>query len=599
MFAHRLIFGLLAVVLVSTLTVNTFAQAITARVDLSDGQPQSGDEVEVEVVVDLSDVSDKLGAYSAKLVWDADVLRFMEVADGETAAFAGPQTNASAGQLLFSNFSTGGAGGLLSLIKVKFEVVGEAGERTALTLSFTALDAASTFKNLLPQLQVQLQSEPNTSIVIRSSGAVEPSPDVDGDGNVGFRDFVLFAQAFGFSQGEAGFQAVVDLDGSGDIGFRDFVIFAQFFGKDPSTFRSDAGSGTSGEEPPSGVPGEPKLEVSPERVEVGGDPQKTTIQLRNVSSGTLTWTISEGEIWLGVTSSQGDTGGDGVFSGEGDVELTVNTGGLGLQDGLYEAVIEIRSNGGDVDVPVKMAVRGATTGDSTVVTLPVGNVDMAFVYISSGTFTMGSPDLEPGRESDKGPQHEVTIREGFYLGKYEVTQGQWEAVMGSNPSLYSGSNKPVERVSWHDVQEFVQRLNAAAGDSLYRLPTEAEWEYACRAGTTTRWSFGDEESKLTDYAWYEGNNSPSGPKEVGTKLRNPWGLYDMHGNVWEWCQDWYGSYSSGDQVDPQGPATGLGRVSRGGFFLRGARDVRSAGRGSVSPGERFLYLGFRLLRRAR
>ena len=168
-------------------------------------------------------------------------------------------------------------------------------------------------------------------------------------------------------------------------------------------------------------------------------------------------------------------------------------------------------------------------------------------WIEPGTFLMGAADLG-------FTEHEVTISRGFYLGKYEITQGQWESVMGSNPSYFGGSNRPVEQVSWNDVQEFIGRLNEAAGEEVYRLPTEAEWEYACRAGTTTRWSFGDDEGQLGEYAWYTGNNSPYGTKEVGTKRPNPWGLYDMHGNVWEWCQDWYGSYTSDSQIDPAGPA---------------------------------------------
>ena len=139
---------------------------------------------------------------------------------------------------------------------------------------------------------------------------------------------------------------------------------------------------------------------------------------------------------------------------------------------------------------------------------------MEFVWISPGSFRMGSPSSEPGHRSNEGPVHEVEISKGFWLGKYEVTQEQWVAVMGSNPSRYRGADRPVENVSWHDVQAFIDKLNPAR-ETLYRLPTEAEWEYACRAGSTTRWSFGDDESRLGDYAWYGGNNSPSGTKAVG------------------------------------------------------------------------------------
>ena len=221
---------------------------------------------------------------------------------------------------------------------------------------------------------------------------------------------------------------------------------------------------------------------------------------------------------------------------------------------------------------------------------------MEFVWIEPGTFLMGSPSSESGRYDNEGPQHRVTISKGFWLGKYETTQAQWKSVMGNNPSKYRGENHPVEQISWDDVQQFIRKLNQAEGESRYRLPTEAEWEYACRSGTTSRWSFGDDESQLSDYAWYGGNNSPSGTKEVGRKLPNPWGLYDMHGNVYEWCQDWFGNYSSKNQTDPTGPASGSDRVGRGGNFGNLARNVRSADRDYFSPDYRYSYIGARLLR---
>ena len=179
------------------------------------------------------------------------------------------------------------------------------------------------------------------------------------------------------------------------------------------------------------------------------------------------------------------------------------------------------------------AARQRKAGTGKKFSLPGGGL-MEFVWVPAGRFRMGSPSGEEGRYSDEGPLHEVEISEGFWLGKYEVTQGEWSSVMGRNPSRYTGdSRRPVERVSWDDVQEFIAKLNAA-GSSVYRLPSEAEWEYACRAGSGTRWSFGDAEGRLGDYAWYGGNNRPSGTKVVGRKRPNGWGLYDMHGNVWEW-----------------------------------------------------------------
>ena len=221
---------------------------------------------------------------------------------------------------------------------------------------------------------------------------------------------------------------------------------------------------------------------------------------------------------------------------------------------------------------------------------------MEFVWISPGSFRMGSPSSEPGHRSNEGPVHEVEISEGFWLGKYEVTQEQWVAVMGSNPSRYKrGGRWPVENVSWHDVQAFIDKLNPVR-ETLYRLPTEAEWEYACRAGSSTRWSFGDDESRLEDYAWYGGNNSPLGTKAVGSKWPNAWGLHDMHGNVREWVQDSYGSYGSYHQVDPLGLSTGSYRVIRGGYVDNDAHSVRSAFRYGNSPEVRSYAIGVRLLR---
>ena len=244
-------------------------------------------------------------------------------------------------------------------------------------------------------------------------------------------------------------------------------------------------------------------------------------------------------------------------------------------------------------------VAGGSTGEVQTFSLPGGAL-MEFVWIEPGVFWMGSPDTEAGRYDDEGPLHEVEISRGFWLGKFEVTQGQWEAVTGdTTTSYYQGdARRPVDSVSWDDVQRFIGRLNDAAGDSLYRLPTEAEWEYACRAGSSTRWFFGDDEGNLTKYAWYRDNNSPEGTKPVGEKEPNAWGLHDMHGNVWEWVQDWYDDdyYDNSPRVDPEGPTSGSVRVRRGGHFDLLPMSVRSAYRHLYSPDKRSSKIGVRLLR---
>ena len=235
---------------------------------------------------------------------------------------------------------------------------------------------------------------------------------------------------------------------------------------------------------------------------------------------------------------------------------------------------------------------------------PPGIRPAGFVWLSPGQFTMGSPANEMDRASDEGPQTQVTLSRGFLMGKHEVTQGEYLAVMGSNPSNFKGdNNRPVETVSWNDAINYCAKLTElerAAGrlpaGYVYRLPTEAEWEYAARTGTTTRFSYGDDTGyiKLGDYAWYFGNGADT-THSVGQKLANAWGLYDMHGNVWESCLDWYGSYPGGSLTDPRGPATGSGRVIRGGGWLNGAGYCRAAFRDYGDTGDWRDFIGFRVV----
>ncbi len=224
------------------------------------------------------------------------------------------------------------------------------------------------------------------------------------------------------------------------------------------------------------------------------------------------------------------------------------------------------------------------------------------VWINPGTFTMGSPSTEWHRFDDEGPQTRVTISPGFGMSKYETTQEEYLEVMGENPSYFTGDLKrPVEQVTWNDAANYCAKLTArerAAGrlpaGYEYRLPTEAEWEYACRAGTTTRFSFGDDlqYTNLGKYAWYD-RNSMGQTHPVGVKAPNAWGLYDMHGSVFEWCLDWYGDYPGGSVTDPRGPSTGSHRVIRGGGWNHDGWNCRSTARSSDSPDSRCKKTGFR------
>ena len=252
-------------------------------------------------------------------------------------------------------------------------------------------------------------------------------------------------------------------------------------------------------------------------------------------------------------------------------------------------------------LPDAATVKQTLTPAQLAVGDPIENsIGMVLVPIPAGEFLMGSPETEPGRLSND-VQHQVTLTKPFLLGVHEVTQGQWQAVMGTTPwkgkqYVKEGDDYPATHVNWHDAVEFCRQLSEKEGLE-YRLPTEAEWEYACRAGTTTAYSFGDVASELGEYAWYRENAMDVGQKyahTVGQKLPNPWGLYDMHGNVWECCSDRYGDYPSGSVTDPAGPSSGSSRVSRGGCWNLGAELCRSALRGGFLPSGRYSRNGFRV-----
>ena len=231
------------------------------------------------------------------------------------------------------------------------------------------------------------------------------------------------------------------------------------------------------------------------------------------------------------------------------------------------------------------------------------SLGQTFILLPAGTFTMGSPSSEPGSDDGERPQHQVTLTQSFYMQQTEVTQAQWEAVMGSNPSGFSGcATCPVEQVSWDDAQDYIVQMNLR-GEGTYDLPTEAQWEYAYRAGSTTAFYNGaitetgsGYDPNLDAIGWYT-YNSDSETHPVAQKTPNAWGLYDMSGNVWEWCQDWFSEsyYDSSPPTDPAGPSSGSYRVIRGGSWYFGSQGCRAANRDAVSPGNRVNDIGFRLV----
>jgi formylglycine-generating enzyme required for sulfatase activity len=257
-------------------------------------------------------------------------------------------------------------------------------------------------------------------------------------------------------------------------------------------------------------------------------------------------------------------------------------------------------------VPFVAAVAAPAAGQAF-----TNSIGMAFVPISAGSFQMGAADGERGAGPNEKPRHRVTITKPFLLGKFEVTQEQWQAVMGSSPFTLDRSNpyynlpgmaaritKPSHpaTVSWNDAQEFLSRLNQKEGHQRYRLPTEAEWEYAARAGTTTAYSFGDDVALLGRHAWHGEDFATGGSHPVGQKPPNAWGLHDVHGNAWEWVQDRYADdfYAASPVNDPTGPSNGSGRVVRGGSWHVTSGGWRSAFRKQYEPDYRGISIGFRV-----
>ena len=250
---------------------------------------------------------------------------------------------------------------------------------------------------------------------------------------------------------------------------------------------------------------------------------------------------------------------------------------------------KIHSKKGKVDISPTI---GKANYTPNVKTFYANGVSFEMVEVRGGTFRMGATSEQGSdADSDEKPVHSVTLN-SYYIGKTEVTQALWKAVMGSNPCHFRGDNRPVECVSWNDCQEFIRKLNALTGQN-FRLPTEAEWEFACRGGNNSRGYKYSGSNNLGSVAWYNGN-SGNKTHPVGTKAPNELGIYDMSGNVWEWCADWYGDYSSGAQTNPTGPYGGSSRVDRGGSWCFSVGYCRSSHRDYFNPTIRNINLGLRL-----
>ncbi len=288
----------------------------------------------------------------------------------------------------------------------------------------------------------------------------------------------------------------------------------------------------------------------------------------------LTSTLSFGE--HEITAIRG-------YDGDGTNGLNAIKGISGIK--ATAKTITVAQTGGENSVKLSFELENKT--------FTVNGVSFEMIAVKGGTFTMGGTSEQGSdAEGDERPTHSVTLSD-YYIGKFEVTQKLWKAVMGNDPSYFKGNNLPVEQVSWNDVQEFVRKLNQKTGAN-FRLPTEAEWEYAARGGNKSREYKYSGGSNINDVAWYTSTTNDSGTKPVGTKSPNELGIYDMSGNVYEWCQDWYGDYSSGSQTNPTGPSSGSRRVLRGGGWYNSAWSCRVSYRDDINPDRRDNFNGFRL-----
>ena len=295
--------------------------------------------------------------------------------------------------------------------------------------------------------------------------------------------------------------------------------------------------------------------------------------------------------WYGSYSSGLQTNPKGPSSGS----YRVSRGGSwSFSEGNCRVSDRVSGNPGNRDnfTGLRLALAEGVEPEFEYKTYTINGVSFDMVSVAGGTFTMGATSEQGSdAEGDEKPAHQVTLSD-YMIGKTEVTQELWQAVMGSNPSEFSGYDLPIESVSWNDCQEFIKKLNSLTGLN-FRLPTEAEWEYAARGGNKSKGYKYSGSNDISSVAWYDSNSS-SKTHAVATKSPNELGLYDMSGNVWEWCSDWYGNYSSGSQTNPKGPSSGSRRVNRGGSWLNTARYCRVSFRNYDNPGGRYYSLGLRL-----
>ena len=279
-------------------------------------------------------------------------------------------------------------------------------------------------------------------------------------------------------------------------------------------------------------------------------------------SANMSWAVSSNQNWCSVSPTSGSGDGSVTLSVEENTSTSSRTATITVESATITRTLSVTQSGATPVTPPSSQDR----------TFTVGGVTFKMIYVEGGTFTMGATSEQGDDASnDEKPIHDVTLS-SYSIGETEVTQALWGAVMGSNPSYFSGSKRPVEYVSWDDCQDFIRKLNVLTGE-IFRLPTEAEWEFAARGGNKSRGYKYAGSNNIDNVAWYE-NNSNSETHNVATKQANELGLYDMSGNVWECCSDWYGSYISSDQLNPTGPSSGGSRVSRGGGWGRSARRCR-------------------------